>query len=43
MFSPLFFQELRRLKSKGLSNWEIGEKLGVSVKTVVKRLKEMGE
>jgi DNA-binding NarL/FixJ family response regulator len=41
MFSPLFFEEVRRLKSRGLSNREIGEKLGVSAKTVVRRLKEV--
>ena len=28
MFSPRFFEEVRRLKSRGLSNREIGEKLG---------------
>jgi DNA-binding NarL/FixJ family response regulator len=32
-----------RLKSRGLSNREIGEKLGASAKTVVKRLKEIGK
>jgi DNA-binding NarL/FixJ family response regulator len=43
MFSPRFFEEVRRLKSRGLSNREIGEKLGVSAKTVGKPLKEMRE
>lgn len=41
MFSPRFFKDLRRLKRKGLSNAEIAEKLGVSGKTVVKRLKQL--
>jgi DNA-binding NarL/FixJ family response regulator len=42
MFSPRVFEEVKRLKSKGLSNREIGGKVGVSEKTVGKRLKEIG-
>jgi DNA-binding NarL/FixJ family response regulator len=41
MFAPRFFEEPRRLKSRGLSNTKVAEKLGVSSKTVVKRLKEL--
>jgi hypothetical protein len=41
MLSPHFFEDLKRLKSKGLSAGEIGERLGMSSKTVVKHLKEM--
>jgi DNA-binding CsgD family transcriptional regulator len=40
MFSPHFFEELGRLKSRGPPNREIGERLGVSAKTVVKPLKQ---
>ena len=43
MLTPQFFEEVRRLRSRGLSSREIGEKLGVSAKTVVKRLKEITE
>ena len=41
MFSPQFYEDLRRLKAKGLPATEIGEKLGVSHKTVRIRLKQM--
>ena len=41
MLSPRFFQDLKRLKSKGPSDKEVAEKLGVSSKTVVKPFKEM--
>lgn len=41
MFSPQFYEDLRRLKGKGLPDTEIGEKLGVSKKTVQKRLKQI--
>jgi hypothetical protein len=41
MFSPQFYEDLRRLKGKGLSDTEIGEKLGVSKKTVQKRFKQI--
>ena len=38
MFSPQFYEDLKRLKAKGLANTEIGRKLGVSHKTVRTRL-----
>ena len=41
MFSPQFYEDLKRLKAKGLANTEIGRKLGVSRKTVVARLERI--
>ena len=38
MFSPQFYEDLKRLKAKGLPNTEIGRKLGISYKTVKIRL-----
>jgi hypothetical protein len=38
MFSPQFYEDLKRLKAKGLPDTEIGRELGVSNKTVKKRL-----
>ena len=38
MFSPQFYEDLKRLKAKGLPNTEIGRQLGVSRKTVKIRL-----
>ena len=38
MFSPQFYEDLKRLKAKGLPNTEIGRQLGVSNKTVKIRL-----
>jgi hypothetical protein len=40
MFSPQFFEDLKRLRGRGLSAKEIGEELQVSFKTVLKRLKQ---
>jgi DNA-binding NarL/FixJ family response regulator len=39
MLSPQFLEDLRRLKGKGLSAKEIGERLQVSSKTIRKYLK----
>jgi hypothetical protein len=41
MFSPQFFEDLKRLKGKGLSAAEIGERLQVSSKTIQKRLQQL--
>jgi hypothetical protein len=41
MFSPQFYEDLKQLKAKGLPATEIGKKLGVSHKTVRKRLNQM--
>jgi hypothetical protein len=38
MFSPQFYEDLKRLKAKGLPNTEIGRQLGISRKTVKIRL-----
>ena len=38
MFSPQFYEDLKRLKAKGLPNTEIGRQLGISDKTVKIRL-----
>jgi hypothetical protein len=38
MFSPQFYEDLKRLKAKGLPNTEIGKQLGISYKTVKIRL-----
>ena len=38
MFSPQFYEDLKRLKAKGLPNTEIGRQLGISYKTVKVRL-----
>jgi len=38
MFSPQFYEDLIRLKAKGLPNTEIGKQLGISYKTVKIRL-----
>jgi len=38
MFSPQFYEDLKRLKAKGLPNTEIGRQLGISNKTVKIRL-----
>jgi hypothetical protein len=38
MFSPQFYEDLKRLKAKGLPDTKIGRELGVSNKTVKKRL-----
>ena len=42
MFSPQFYEDLKKLKAKGLANTEIGSKLGVSYKTVKTRLERIG-
>ena len=41
MFSRQFFKDLKRLRRKGLSATEIGEKLQVSGKTIWKRLRNL--
>jgi len=41
MFSPQFYEDLRRLKGRGLSGTEIGEKLGISSQTVHIRLEQI--
>mgnify|MGYP000379154308 CR=1 FL=1 len=41
MFSPQFYEDLKRLKSKGLTAKKIGKQLGVSHKTVQKRFKQI--
>jgi hypothetical protein len=41
MFSPQFYEDLKRLKAKGLPATEIGKKLGVSNKTVKIRLERI--
>ena len=41
MFSPQFYEDLKRLRDKGLSSKKIGKRLGVSYKTVLIRLKQM--
>ena len=41
MFSPQFYEDLKRFKAKGLTATEIGKKLGVSHKTVQKRFKQI--
>jgi hypothetical protein len=38
MFSPQFYEDLKRLKDRGLPNTEIGRQLGISHKTVKIRL-----
>ena len=38
MFSPQFYEDLKRLKAKGLPNTEIGRQMGISHKTVKIRL-----
>jgi DNA-binding CsgD family transcriptional regulator len=38
MFSPQFYEDLKRLKAKGLPNTEIGRQLGISHMTVKIRL-----
>jgi hypothetical protein len=38
MFSPQFYEDLKRLKAKGLPNTEIGRQLGISYKTIKVRL-----
>jgi hypothetical protein len=38
MFSPQFYEDLKKLKAKGLPNTEIGRQLGISRKTVKIRL-----
>lgn len=43
MFSPQFFEDLTRLKTKGLSDTEIGKRLKVSGKTVRKRLEQTSQ
>jgi hypothetical protein len=43
MFSPRFFQDLKRLRRKGLSVAQIAEKLRVSTKTIQKRLGQVKE
>lgn len=42
MFSPQFYEDLKKLKAKGLANTEIGSKLGLSYKTVKARLERIG-
>jgi hypothetical protein len=42
MFSPQFYEDLKKLKAKGLANTEIGSKLGLSYKTVKTRLERIG-
>jgi hypothetical protein len=41
MFSPQFFEDMKRLRAKGLSAKEIGRRLHVNWKTVQKRLREI--
>jgi hypothetical protein len=41
MFSPQFYRDLKRLKGKGLYHKEIAERLGISNKSVSKRLRQM--
>jgi hypothetical protein len=41
MFSPKFYQDLKRLKSKGLRGTEIAKKFGISDKTIYRRLKRI--
>lgn len=41
MFSPQFYEDLKRLKAKGLPNTEIGRQLGISYKTVKIRLERI--
>lgn len=41
MFSPEFFEEVKKLNSKGVSDRKVAEKLGVCSKTVTKRLKQI--
>ncbi len=41
MFSPQFYEDLKRLKTKGLADMEIGRQLGVSNKTVKKRFERI--
>ena len=41
MFSPQFYRDLERLKKKGLPATEIGKALGISHKTVRRRLKKI--
>ena len=41
MFSPQFYKDLKRLKTKGLPNTEIGRQLGISYKTVKMRLERI--
>jgi hypothetical protein len=41
MFSPQFYEDLKKLKAKGLPHKEIGRELGVSNKTVKKRLERI--
>jgi hypothetical protein len=41
MFSPQFYQDLMRLKAKGLPGTEIAEKFGISEKTIYRRLKRI--
>ena len=41
MLSPKFYEDLKRLKSKGLPNTEIGRRLGISDKTVKIRLERI--
>jgi hypothetical protein len=41
IFSPQFYEDLRRLKGKGFSYKKIGRRLGISHKTVSKRLKQI--
>jgi hypothetical protein len=38
MFSPQLYEDLKKLKAKGLPNTEIGKQLGISYKTVKIRL-----
>jgi hypothetical protein len=40
-FSPQFYEDLKRLKAKGLPNKEIGRQLGISHKTVGIRLERL--
>lgn len=41
IFSPQFYKDLKRLKTKGLPNTEIGRQLGISYKTVKIRLERI--
>ena len=41
MFSPQFYEDLKRLKAKGLPNTEIGRQFGISYKTVKIRLERI--
>jgi DNA-binding NarL/FixJ family response regulator len=41
MFSPQFYEDLKRLKAKGLPDTEIGRQLGISRKTVKIRLDQI--